>query len=427
VELPEATRINRVVWSRNRDPQNPRLQDRLAYGYRIETSLDGQQWTKVASGDDRLPVTLKDRIRNLPTLGEVPADKAAWIDALAQRHTELLTEITRLMTKPRGYAGKFEQPGPTLRKHRGDPTQPREPVAPGALTRIGPKLSLPADAPESERRLALAEWIASKDNPLTARVIVNRLWYHHFGTGIVDTPSDLGLNGSRPTHPELLDFLAAELMDHGWSLKHVHRLILTSRAFRQDSRHDVRSAAVDASARLLWRFPPRRLEAEMLRDSMLSASGKLDLTMGGPGFDLFKPMNNYVKVYVTKQEFAAGDYRRMVYQSKPRAMLDDFFGAFDCPDAGQPQPKRTASITPLQSLNLLNGSFALQQSAALAERLRREAGEDAAKQSARAFELLFQRPASAEEVNESASFIAAQGLPAFCRAMLNTNEFVRIE
>ena len=427
LEFTAPIKVSRVVWSRNRDPASPNLKDRLATGYRIETSLDGAKWTSVASSNDRLPTSFKERITTVPTLGEVPAGKAAEVAALSRRRAELQTELAKFTANPRGYVGKLVQPGPTLRKHRGDPTQPREPVPPGALSLIGTKMILPADAPEAERRKALAEWIASKDNPLTARVMVNRLWHHHFGAGIVDTPSDLGLNGSRPTHPELLDFLASELMEHGWSPKHVHRLILTSRAFRQDSKHLPTAATLDASARLLWRYPPRRIEAEMLRDSMLSTAGKLDFTMGGPGFDLFEPMLNYVKVYVTKQEFQAGDYRRMVYQSKPRAMLDDFFGAFDCPDAGQPQPKRNASITPLQSLNLLNGSFSLKQAAALSDRLRREAGDDHARQAARAFELLFQRPAAAEEIAEASRLITAQGLPAFCRAMYNANEFVRIE
>ena len=427
LEFAAPAKISRIVWSRNRNPADTRLKDRLATGYRIETSLDGAKWTPVASGSDRLPSSYKERITALPTLGEVPSGQTTEVTALSRRRTELQTELAKFTANPLGYVGKLVQPGPTLRKHRGDPTQPREPVPPGALSLIGAKMILPDDAPEAERRKALAEWIASKDNPLTARVMVNRLWHHHFGTGIVDTPSDLGLNGSRPTHPELLDFLAAELMENGWSLKHVHRLILTSRAFRQDSKHLPAAATLDASARLLWRYPPRRIEAEMLRDSMLATSGKLDFTMGGPGFDLFEPMLNYVKVYVTKQEFQAGDYRRMVYQSKPRAMLDDFFGAFDCPDAGQPQPKRNASITPLQSLNLLNGSFSLQQAAALSERLRREAGEDPSKQAARAFELLFQRVASAEELADASRLIAAQGLPAFCRAIYNANEFVRIE
>ena len=427
LEFTSPTQVSRVVWSRNRDPGNPALKDRLVSGYRIETSLDGVKWTRVASSNDRLPSSFKERITSLPSLGEVPPSKAPEVAALSRRRTELQAELTKFTGNSKGYVGRLVQPGPTLRKHRGDPTQPREPVPPGALSLIGTKMILPADAPEADRRKALADWITSKDNPLTARVMVNRLWHHHFGSGIVDTPSDLGLNGSRPTHPELLDFLASELMDHGWSLKHVHRLILTSRAFRQDSKRIEQAAALDASARFLWRYPPRRIEAEMLRDSMLATAGQLDSTMGGPGFDLFEPMLNYVKVYVTKQEFAPGDYRRMVYQSKPRAMLDDFFGAFDCPDAGQPQPKRTASITPLQSLNLLNGSFSLKQAASLSDRLKREAGADPAKQAARAFELLFQRVATAEELADASRLITAQGLPAFCRAMYNTNEFVRIE
>ena len=427
LEFPRPTRVNRVVWSRNRDPRDQRFKDRLAVGYRIEVSDDGRVWRPVAGSDDRLPAAFRERVPSLPTLGDVPPGEADEIKTLARRRATLQAELAQLSARPRGYVGRFEQPGPTLRKHRGDPTQPREAIAPGTLSLIGAPLALPADTPEAERRLALARWIASPDNPLTARVIVNRLWQHHFGQGLVDTPSDFGLNGSRPSHPELLDFLAAELVEHGWSLKHVHRLILNSRTFRQASAADGRAAAMDASARLLWRYPPRRLEAEMLRDALLATAGKLDLAMGGPGFDLFKPMNNYVKVYVTKEEFGAGDFRRMVYQAKPRAMLDDFFGAFDCPDAGQPQPRRTASITPLQSLNLLNGRFSLQLAEALAERLRREAGADPAAQADLAFRLLFQRPPTEAESAEATRFIAAHGLPAFGRALYNANEFLRLD
>jgi hypothetical protein len=242
----------------------------------------------------------------------------------------------------------------------------------------------------------------------------------------VDTPSDLGLNGSRPTHPELLDFLASELVSHGWSLKHVHRLILKSKAYQQSSVFNESAARVDSNARLLWRFPPRRLEAEAVRDAMLAISDKLDLTMGGPGFDLFETNENYVKVYVTKAEYGPTEFRRMVYQSKPRTMLDDFFGAFDCPDAGQPQPKRTSSTTPLQALNLLNSHFALQQSAFLAERLKKEAGDDTPKQIQRVFTLMFQREATADEAAASLALVKQHGLPALCRALYNSNEFIRL-
>ena len=138
--------------------------------------------------------------------------------------------------------------------------------------------------------------------------------------------------------------------------------------------------AADAGSRLLWRFPPRRLEAEALRDTMLAVSGELDLTMGGPGFDLFEPNDNYVKVYTTKTNYGPAEFRRMVYQSKPRVELDNIFGAFDCPDAGQATPKRTVSTTPLQALSLLNSPFALQQAGFFAERVQHEAGDDVVSQ-----------------------------------------------
>ncbi|MBX7208602.1 MAG: DUF1553 domain-containing protein [Verrucomicrobiaceae bacterium] len=388
LEFANTEQIDHVIWSRDRCGScSQRFSDRLATGYHIDVSDDGKKWRTVSSD--------KGRTNSAPK-------------------------------GPQVYAGTFQTPGPTHRNHRGDPMQPREEVTPAVLSMIGKPLSLPANEPDQKRRIALANWIASPDNPLTARVIVNRLWHYHFGTGLVDTPSDFGINGSRPTHPELLDFLASELISHGWSLKHIHRLILNSKAYQQSSAFNEAAAKVDSNARLLWRFPPRRLEAEAVRDAMLAVSGKLDLTMGGPGFDLFVPNDNYVKVYVTKAEYGPAEFRRMVYQSKPRTMLDDFFGAFDCPDAGQPQPKRTSSTTPLQALNLLNSNFALQQSAFLAERLKKDAGDDAAKQIQRAFALMFQRDATADEVSASLALVKQHGLPALCRALYNSNEFIRL-
>ncbi|NCY01452.1 MAG: DUF1553 domain-containing protein, partial [Planctomycetia bacterium] len=302
---------------------------------------------------------------------------------------------------------------------------------PGGLSHIGTAWRLPADAAEPDRRRALADWIASPAHPLTARVIVNRLWHHHFGTGIVDTPSDFGVNGGVPSHPRLLDWLASELVDPAapadrWRLKRIHRLIVTSRAYRQASDARPDGLAADASARLLWRYPPRRLEAEPLRDAILAVSGSLDTRMGGPGFDLFEPNTNYVKVYTTKTTFAAADFRRMVYQAKPRAELDTFFGAFDCPDAGQPQPKRTVSTTPLQALNMLNGEFLLEQAARFARRVEREAGDDTGRQVARAIELAFGRRATDREIAAGSDLVAAHGLPLLCRSLYNANEFIMV-
>jgi mono/diheme cytochrome c family protein len=427
LEFEKPERIHRLAWSRDRSTgKGKHYEDRLALGYRVEVSLDGKSWKPVASNSDRLADAYRKRITSIPTLSDVPAEKAAEVAKLTQQRTRIVDEIQKITTLPMVYAGTFAQPGPTNRMHRGDPTQPREVVVPAALKQIGKPLTLSADTPEQERRLALANWIADPANPLTARVIVNRLWHYHFGTGLVDTPSDFGINGTRPTHPELLDFLASELIAHQWSLKHIHKLILTSKTFQRSSAMNEVAYKADSNARFLWRFPPRRLEAEAVRDAMLVTSGQLDLKMGGPGFDLFEPNDNYVKVYQTKTDYGPAEFRRMVYQSKPRTMLDDFFGAFDCPDAGQPAPKRTSSTTPLQALNLLNSRFAMQQAEAFANRTIKESGPDLAKQIRRTFELIFQRSPSTEEQTDAVALAKFHGLPALCRALFNSNEFIRL-
>lgn len=287
-----------------------------------------------------------------------------------------------------------------------------------------PKLDLPANTPDQERRLALARWVADPRNPLTARVMVNRIWHYHFGQGLVNTPSDFGINGARPTHAALLDWLALEFMAQGWKPKAIHRLILLSHTYRQDSAPNPQALALDAGNRLLWRFAPRRLEAEPIRDSILWLSGKLDLKMGGPGYHVFEPNSNYVRVYNPKQEFGPPEWRRMIYQYKPRMQQDATFGTFDCPDGGQITPKRTSSTTALQALNLLNSRFILQQAGLFTERLEKEAGQDHSAQVQRAFALAFGREPVPEETAASMKLIQEHGLAAFCRAVLNANEFL---
>ena len=432
LEFAKAEMIDRVAWSRDRD-NVPRYNDRLATRYRIEVSRDGATWQPVASSDDRLAFSTKApggitySAEGLP-----PADAAQLAELLGVRK-KLEADLTAASTFPMVYAGRFVKPSDTFRMHRGDPMQPREKIAPGALASFGPKLSLAGDASDQERRLALAKWLGSPEHPLTARVIVNRLWHYHFGTGLVDTPSDFGLNGGRPSHPELLDWLASELVSSGWKLKHIHRLILTSGAFRQGGLVEglksstlARAPTLDSGNRLLWHFPARRLEAEPLRDSMLAVSGKLDRTMGGPGFDLFEANGNYVKVYNSRADFGPAEFRRLVYQAKPRTELDNTFGAFDCPDAGQVTPKRTSSTTPLQALNLLNSPFAVQQAQFFAERVEREGGQGTDAQVKRAFQLIFTREPAAEELAASVKLVQAHGLPALCRALFNANEFLTV-
>ena len=235
LEFPENVKIDRLTWGRDQSP-TPKYEDRLPLDYRIEVSTDGNAWQLVAASHDRLP-------QGTPVPGNVLVD--AGVDGLAdllQKRDSLDRQIAGLSASPMAYCGRMSAPGATHRLHRGDPTQPREPIAAGALTALPVKIELPDQASEPQRRLALARWMTDKQNPLAARVIVNRLWQWHFGEGLVDTPSDFGVNGARPTHPELLDYLAAELMDHGWSLRHVHRLIITS-AYLPPAEHRSRRRA----------------------------------------------------------------------------------------------------------------------------------------------------------------------------------------
>jgi hypothetical protein len=417
LQFAEPAKIDAVVWGRDQSA-TPRFEDRVATRYRIEASIDGTSWQLVASSEDRLA-----RGSALPAEPQVSDDAGELRKQLSQLDEQLAAIARPAMV----YGGKMTAPVATHRFHRGDPTQPREEVAPGAISALKVKLELPADATEPLRRLALAKWITSRDNPLTARVIVNRLWQWHFGTGLVDTPGDFGVNGARPSHPELLDYLAAELVDHNWSLRHIHRLIVTSSTYRQASRSNSDGIAKDASTRLLWRFPPRRLEAEVLHDCMLAASGRLDLTPGGPGYSPFEPNANYVRVYTPKTKFAAADFRRMVYMTKVRMHVDPTFGVFDCPDGGQVAPKRSRSTTPLQALNLLNSAFVLDQAKALAQRLKRESGDDVAAQIKLGFQLVYQREPSEGETAACVQVVRQQELLVLCRALLNSNEFVFVE
>ena len=207
----------------------------------------------------------------------------------------------------------------------------------------------------------------------------------------------------------------------------MHRLIVTSATYRQSGDANAAAMEKDAGNARLWRYAPRRLEAEALRDTVLFVSGKLDLSAaGGPGFSPFKPNENYVRLYEPKEDFGPPEWRRMVYQFKPRSQLDGTFGAFDCPDGAQISPKRPSSTTPLQALNLLNGSFMLQQSDLFAERLDSEAGSEATAQVDRAFRLALGRGPMNDERDAAARLITDHGLPAFCRALLNANEFVYV-
>jgi hypothetical protein len=426
IELPEPRDIDRVIWGRDRELK---FRDRLATQYRIEVSEEPVEWQAVATAVDRLPYALDGDPPEIYRIGadDAPLSANADLVGLLNQRAALREQLgpsgsADLM----GYVGQFQPPGKTFRLARGDPMQPKEEVAPGSLGSVGAPLELPIDAPEQQRRMKLAEWMTDPANPLTARVMVNRMWHYHFGQGLVNTPSDLGNMGAKPTHPELLDWLATELVQQGWRLKPVHRLILLSSTYRQSGAARPDAIERDAGTTLLWRYPPRRLEAEAIRDAVLAVSGGLDDTMGGPGFSVFKPNENYVRVYEPKEQWGPPEFRRMVYHLKIRSQQDATFGAFDCPDGAQITPKRASSTTPLQALNLLNGSFMLRQADLFAERLRSDAGLEPAGQVDRGFRLALGRAPSGVEREAGVRLVAEHGLPAFCRALFNANEFVYV-
>lgn len=342
-------------------------------------------------------------------------------------------------------------PRPTHILARGDPLTPKDEVEPAFPVVLGlpapSRPERPAAATTTGRRRVLADWIASPQNPLTARVMVNRIWQKHFGLGIVPTPDDFGQTGERPTNLALLDYLASEFVTRGWSVKAMHRLILTSRAYRMSSRADQRQAlAVDEGNTLLWRQNLRRVEAEVVRDTMLAVSGRLNLKRGGPSVFPTLPK----EVHGTQDSSGKGwadspaeeQDRRSVYLVVKRALKVPLLECLDFANSASPVAVRSSTTTAPQALMLLNDSFVRAQASALAARLVREVGEQTDSQVTRAFELVLQREPTREERAASRSLLVvqekralAEGLPepgrvaliSFCRGLLNVNEMIYVD
>ncbi|MBX9627517.1 MAG: DUF1549 domain-containing protein [Gemmataceae bacterium] len=348
---------------------------------------------------------------------------------LKERAATLSAELAKLRAKgeQRVYAVVPQPPGVTRVLGRGQVEQPGAVVAPGGLPAAGGvfHFGLPPDAPDAARRRKLAEWVTSPANPLFARVMVNRVWQHHLGHGLVPTPSDFGFNAGRPSHPELLDWLASEFADRKYSLKSMHKLIVTSAAYRQSSLPRKEAVAVDADNRLLWRVTPRRLEGEAVRDAMLAASGRLDRTVGGKGFSDYKEDNFNGTAYFEPFDPAGPEAdRRSIYRFVPRGGNAGLLDTLDCPDPAAAAPRRAVTTTPLQALALWNGGFALRVSGAFAERLAKDRPGDVGGQVGRAWQLAFGRDPTPEERTAAEKLVAAHGLAALCRALFNANEFL---
>lgn len=392
----------------------------------------------LSAARDALPERIADILA-------VPADRRTLREqvelAAFVREGQLARALAALPPPQKVYAaaadfvpdGSFKpagKPRPVHVLRRGDVTRPGAEAAPGALDCIPGLEEHFRRAPlteEGARRAALARWVTDPRHPLTWRSIVNRLWHHHFGRGLVDTPNDFGRMGSRPSHPELLDWLASYLQAQGGSLKEVHRLIVTSATYRQAVRHDARAAEVDADNRLLWRMNRTRLDAEQLRDALLLAAGKLDRTMGGPSVQQFHmtpgihvtPNVDYLSFDVDRPE----NFRRAVYRFVFRTLPDPFLEALDCPDGTQLTPTRTASVTALQALALRNDKFVIRMSEHLAARAQREA-PDLAGQLRVVYRRTLGREPTERETAALAEYARTFGLANACRVVINSNEFL---
>ena len=380
---------------------------------------NGYSHDQISFGDPRLVPA------NPPSLGATDRKR---FEELRKEKARLEKQLAALGEPPEFYGVVSQSPPVVKVLYRGNPEDPKDEVTPGALSWVN---VLEADlgtneTPEHDRRAALARWITNPKNPLTRRVIVNRLWQWHFGQGIVDTPSDFGFGGSTPSHPELLDWLAEELLTQKWSLKAIQRIILNSSVYRQVS-NTTHGSKEDADNRLLWRQNPRRLDAESLRDAVLATSGKLNLQAGGPGFRDFKYIEAYAPIYKYVTPDIPELWRRSIYRFVVRTTPHEFLTTLDCPDPANLTPKRLVTTTPLQALTLSNNPFMLKQTNYFAERLKEEVGEKPAAQVRLGFALAFGRPPSKEEQRAAEITIRKKGVFALCHVLLNANEFVYLD
>jgi hypothetical protein len=291
--------------------------------------------------------------------------------------------------------------------------------------------------PTRSRRMALADWIASAENPLTARVMVNRLWHWHFGQGIVRTPSDFGSLSGDPSHRKLLDWLAVRFVEEKWSIKAMHRLMVNSATYRQSSaHHDAHASEIDPDNRLLWRFNRRRLEAEAIRDSVLAVSSRLNPEQFG--LPIFPPLPGdvaeAVKYDQSKWDTQEGPEgrKRSIYIYQQRTLTMPFLQTFDALVCDESRPRRRSSVTPLQALAMVNGEFVNEESKHFAARVKVLAGDDAQRQIRHAFQLALGRAPSQVEFRRLQELLNSgsssdEGLVSVCRVLYNTNEFVYIE
>ena len=421
IHFPKVQEVNRFRFSANREYyfetdylDNGNKGGRSNFpGYRLLSQQADGSWNEVASTQQAQAALKKN-----------PALKTA-SDRLHGHLLALAEEGPR-----HSFVARFQTDPPVTHVlSRGSPENPSDEVVPAGFAILKGDLGLDSTATDAERRKRFAEWLTRPDQPLTARVFVNRVWHHVFGAGIVSTTADFGEAGSPPSHPELLDYLAAEFVTpqdpnaKAWGTKDLIRRLVLSDAFRQSSAPREDGLHADAGNALLWRYSPQRVEAEVIRDSVLQASGKLDPRLGGRSFRIHNNKKTYAQWEVVDNH-GPETWRRMIYQERMRRVDDRIFTAFDFPDCGQVSPKRPVSTTPLQALNLMNSDFVIGQSGFIAERALNEAGkDDLAAAVKRCFQLLLARDPDADELAASLEVAQTTGLPLVCRSLINSNEF----
>lgn len=359
-------------------------------------------------------------------LAALPSAERRRHDTLTAQLRDAEATLASLQAGPMAYAINVSQPGPTFVLHRGEVEKKREQVSAGGLAAVkspSPDFGLAADASESQRRLRFADWLVHPEHPLTARVLVNRVWHYHFGRGLVGTPNDFGVNGEPPSHPHLLDWLAAQFIADGWSIKRLHRRILLSRTYQQASRFNDKAAALDGDNRLLWRFSPRRLEGEAVRDALLAASGQLNRRMAGPSFRPFEVKVFNSHFYELTDPPGPEFNRRTVYRINVNSAKSPLLDSLDCPDPSVKTPRRSVTTTPLQALGMMNNSFVLRQARCFASRVENEY-PDSSSRITRIYRLALGRSPTPAEIKRAHALAAEQGLETVCWILLNANEFV---
>lgn len=363
----------------------------------------------------------------------------AWTGDKPRRLDELLDSRRKLKNKYSGkqvYSTISRDPKPMKILKRGDPAQPGSVVPPGGLKAIigmSPDFKLSESASDRERRLKLAEWITHKDNGPFHRTIVNRVWHYHFGQGLTTTPNDLGFNGSLPSHPELLEWLAGWFRDNGYSMKRLHKLILTSKAYRRSSRPagsgSGKALSEDSGNRLLWRQNPKRLDGEAIRDSMLFAAGMLKLKDRGPGYrdvriERVGNAHYYRADNSTDRKIPA---RRTIYRWRARGELNPLLESFDCPDPSITIHKRNITTTPNQALTQWNNFFVSEMAKRISAGIRKDNFPDTGSALSEAWKLILGRSPTEEEFTRAKALTEDQGIELLCRVLLNTSEFVLID